>query len=295
MKIHAISTGSVKITQNWCVGREAGPLRLAFTLLDRRFTEWLPIFCYVIEHPEGLIVVDTGIPAAANAPIWFPPWMRLVQRAAFFQMTPEEEIGPQLRKRGFAPEEVRWVVMTHLHQDHDGGLHHFPKAEVIVSRAEWEAARGLRGWLAGYLNHRWPQWLSPRLIDFEAGPCGPFPRSHRLTAREDVQLVPTPGHSAGHLAVLVEEDDHIVCMAGDASYSQELLIADCVDGVAPDPIAQRQSHQWLLRLAAETPLVYLPTHEWDAERRLAKREPVPSEQIRDKKDPTTDRARPFAS
>ena len=62
MKIHAISTGKVKITQNWQVAREGDPLRLAHTLFDRRFTDWLPIFCYVIEHPEGLIVIDTGIP-----------------------------------------------------------------------------------------------------------------------------------------------------------------------------------------------------------------------------------------
>jgi hypothetical protein len=68
MKIHAISTGKVKITQNWRIGREDDPLRLVHTFFDRRFTDWLPIFCFVVEHPEGLIVIDTGIPANANAP-----------------------------------------------------------------------------------------------------------------------------------------------------------------------------------------------------------------------------------
>jgi glyoxylase-like metal-dependent hydrolase (beta-lactamase superfamily II) len=240
----------------------------------------LPIFCYVVEHAEGIIVVDTGIPADANAPIWFPPWMRLVQRAALFRMEPEEEIGPQLQRHGLAIEDVRWVVLTHLHQDHDGGLHHFPKARIIVSRAEWNAARGLKGRLAGYLNQRWPEWLAPELVEFSSGPYGPFPGSHALTARGDVQLVPTPGHSAGHLSVLVEEEGHIVCMAGDASYSQELLLADCIDGVATDPVAQRLSHKRLLQLAGATPLVYLPAHEWDAARRLAEREPIPHECIR---------------
>jgi N-acyl homoserine lactone hydrolase len=54
----------------------------------------LPIYCYVIEHPEGLIIVDTGIPVTANAPILFPPWMPLVQWAARFRITAEREIGP---------------------------------------------------------------------------------------------------------------------------------------------------------------------------------------------------------
>ena len=275
MQIHAISTGSVKITQNWRVGRGAGGLRLVHTLLDRRFADWLPIYCYVIEHPEGPIVVDTGIPANANDPILFPPWMRLVQRAAQFRITADQEIGPLMRARGLMPEDVQWVVLTHLHQDHDGGMHHFPNAKIIIGNAEWEAARGLKGRLAGYLNHRWPGWLSPTLIEFSATQLSVFPHRYQLTQRKDVHLVPTPGHSAGHLSVLLEESNHLVFIAGDASYSQDLLIADTVDGVGLDPAAQRVTHRSILQLAAEMPTVYLPTHEWDAERRLLAREPIP--------------------
>lgn len=54
MNIHTISTGRVKITQYWRVGREDDSLRLAHTLLDRRFTDWLPIFCYAVEHPSSV-------------------------------------------------------------------------------------------------------------------------------------------------------------------------------------------------------------------------------------------------
>ncbi len=275
MNIHAISTGTVQITRSWRTGRGEGWRRLANALLDPQKTEWLPIFCYVIEHPEGLIVVDTGIPADANARVWFPPWMALVQHAAKFDMAPEQEIGSQMRARGLSPRDVRWVVLTHLHQDHDGGLHHFAQAEIVIGRAEWNAARGLGGRLGGYLNQRWPAWLAPSLVDFADDPRGPFPQSFALTARGDVQLVPTPGHSAGHMSVLLEEDSQLICFAGDASYSQDLLLADAVDGVGPDPAAQRRTHQRLLELAVQTPTVYLPTHEWEAGRRLIYREPIP--------------------
>jgi glyoxylase-like metal-dependent hydrolase (beta-lactamase superfamily II) len=273
MKIHAISTGKVKITQNWCVGRDGDPLRLAHTLFDRRFTEWLPIFCFVVEHPEGLIVMNTGIPVNANDPIWFPPWMRFVQRAAYFdQMRPEQEIGPQLQKHGLSTKDVRWVVLTHLHQDHDGGLHHFPEAEIVVARSEWEAAISLKGRLGGYLNHRWPKWLSPTLVEFKNGAYGAFTHSYQLTRRGDVHLVSTPGHSAGHLSAIVQEENHVICFAGDATYSQEMLLADAIDGIGPDPAAQHRTHKQILQFATQTPMVYLPAHEWDAEQRLKTRE-----------------------
>ncbi len=274
MKIHAISTGAVQITRSWRKGQGDGFGRLANALLDANLTEWLPIFCYVIEHPEGLIVVDTGIPSNANDPIYFPPWMRLVQRAAKFCIEPEQEIGPQMRARGLSPQDVRWVVLTHLHQDHDGGLHHFPKAEFVVSRAEWQAALGLGGRLVGYLNQRWPKWFSPTLVDFADKGLEPFLSQHRLTVRGDVHLIPTPGHSAGHLAVFVKEPGHVVMIAGDSAYSQELLLDDSIDGVGPDTAQQRETKRRIMQFAAQTPAVFLPSHEWDAELRLSTRERI---------------------
>lgn len=274
MKIHTIQTGKTQITQNWLIGRGPDKLRFVYTLFDRRTTDWLPIYTWVIEHPEGLIVVDTGIPTNANAPIYFPPYMRLVQRAARFDMTPDQEIGLQMRRRGLSPDDVRWVVLTHLHQDHEGGLHHFPQAEFVVSRKEWEAAQGFKGRLAGYLNNRWPNWFSPKLINFSEARIAPFSGSFTLTQRGDVHLVPTPGHSTGHQSVIVEAGEQAIFFAGDASYTQELLIADTVDGVGPDSAAQHDTHKRILQFAARMPTIYLPSHDPDAERRLRDKTPI---------------------
>jgi glyoxylase-like metal-dependent hydrolase (beta-lactamase superfamily II) len=272
MTIHAIETGKVKITKNWRTGLGDGNKRLMNTLFDSEFTEWLPIYVWVIEHPEGLIVIDTGIPADANKRIWFPPFMPLLQRAAKFQMTPEEEVGPQLRQLGLSPNDVRWVVLTHLHQDHDGGLHHFPNAEFVVSSKEWEMAVGLKGRMNGYLNQRWPDWFKPRPVDFNSGiPFEPFGGHHTLTQGEDIHLVPTPGHSPGHLSVILIEDDLSIMFAGDASYTDELLLAQRVDGIGPDPQAQQETHRKILAYAERHRTVYLPTHDPAAKERLENR------------------------
>jgi N-acyl homoserine lactone hydrolase len=275
MHVHAITTGTVRITQSWLKGEGSSLMRLARTLTDSHLTEPLPIWCYLIEHPEGLILIDTGILQDANKPIWFPPHIRLVQRAAPFQISSEaDEIGPKLQAIGVSPKDVHWVVLTHLHQDHEGGLHYFPNAEFIVSRNEWQAAQGFSGQLGGYLNNRWPKNFAPTLIDFkEKDPI--FGTRHTLTQAKDVYLVPTYGHSAGHLSVVVEEEQQALFFAGDASYTQDLLLADSLDGVGASADDQHMTHKRILAFARQQPTVYLPSHEWDVERRLTARESMP--------------------
>ena len=271
MNIHAFTTGTVRVTKSWQRGSGSYPARLVHTLTDQSFTEPLPIWCFLIEHPEGLILIDTGIPHNANAPVWFPPHMPLIQRAAPFDIkSVDNEIGAQLRARGFTPTDVRWVVLTHLHQDHDGGLAHFPNAEFIVSRKEWQAAQGLQGRLAGYFNFRWFAGFQPTLVDFSERD-EVFEGHHTLTQAGDVLLVPTHGHSAGHLSVIVYEHAHAILFGGDASYSQSLLLEDALDGVSRDAAAAHKTHRQILDFAASTPTVYLPSHEWAARERLEQR------------------------
>ncbi len=280
MRIHAIQTGTVAITQNWRRGVGSGPLRRLNTLLDRRFTEPLPIYAWVIEHPEGVIVVDTGETARATQPGYFPGWQPYFRFAVKEWVRPEEEIGPQLRALGIDPQhDVRWLVMTHLHTDHAGGLAHFRGVDTLVSRTEYAGATGFRARIEGYPNNRWPEGFAPRLVDFERRSYGSFDRSLPLTAAGDVTLVPTPGHTLGHLSVVVEDGDHAVFLAGDTSYTQDLLLEQAPDGVGPDVTLEHDTHQRILRLAQTTPLVYLPAHDPHSAQRLAERRMLSAEAV----------------
>ena len=275
MKVHAISTGRVKITRHGLSSPGRGPLRWARALLDREFTHWLPIYCWVIEHPEGLIVIDTGLSATVDTSGYLPPYRPFLKRAVQYDIRPDRQLGPQMRQRNLEPEEVRWVILTHLHPDHAGGLELFEEAEVLVSRAEWKQAAGWTGWMRGYPNGEWPDWLDPTLIEFDGPAFGPWDRADVVTERGDVRLVPTPGHSTGHLSAILEEPEQLLFFAGDAAFSQPLLVADHVDGFGPDPGAQHETHEKILHLAATEPTVFLPTHEWGARGRLNKRETIP--------------------
>ncbi len=271
MRIHAIQTGTVAIKTRQVSGRGRGALRPYITLLDPTWTEPLPIYAWVIEHPEGLIVVDTGETARVAEPGYFPWWHPYYNLGLREWVRPEEEIGPQLRALGFAPADVRWVLLTHFHTDHAGGLSHFPTSEILVSRTEYQAASGFRGQLRGYLPQHWPTWFAPRLIDFVSQPLGPFPNSYPLTRAGDVHLVPTPGHTPGHYSVIVQEEEHALFFAGDTSYTQHLLLEQVVDGVTRDVALYQQTSQRIRTYLQSVPTFYLPSHDPESAHRLATR------------------------
>jgi len=246
----------------------SAPGRLADMLFDPEWSAWLPIYVWVIEHDEGIIVVDTGETSRVHERGYHPRWHPFYRRAAHFSVHPEEELGPQLRALGIGPRDVKQVVLTHLHTDHAGGLHHVTGSRIWVTRGEFDRATGLSGRVQGYLPHRWPKWWQPEFIRFDNRSLGPFEEAMPLTRRGDVAIVPTPGHTPHHASVLVCGDPSFL-LAGDTSYTQDLLLARKIDGVSPDPRVTSRTHDRILGLARERPLVYLPSHDPDAAARLA--------------------------
>ncbi len=274
MKIHAIQTGTVAVKTRQTEGSGHGMRRRMSTLMDRQWTEPLPILAFAIEHPDGVIVVDTGETSRTAEPGYFPRWHPYYRLGVRLWVTPEQEIGPQLRALGIESGDVRRVVITHMHTDHAGGLHHFPGTEILVTRREMADASGFAGQVRGFPNPRWPDWFDPTLVDFESRPYGPFPQSLPLTDAGDVTLLPLPGHTAGHVGVAVEDGDQIVLLAGDASYTEDVMRRGVPDGVLADEAAARQTHERIWALAERTPTVYLVAHDPESERRLAERRPT---------------------
>jgi len=280
IRIHALQTGTVAIKelQRNGQGRENSSLLRVFA--SRRWTEPLPILAWLIEHPEGLIVVDTGETSRVSEPGYFPRWHPYYRVALREWVTREDEIGPQLRRLGFSPDDVRWVVLTHFHTDHAGGLAHFPNSEILSSKVDFEFSGGVRGRARGFLPQHWPQWFSPTLVEPSGRPFGPFPASTALTAAADVHLLPTPGHTPGHLSIALEAGDAVFFFAGDVSYTEQLMLQGVADGVTPDPTAARATLRRVHQLVSDRPTVYLPTHDPAAVTRLTQRQVVSPSSVR---------------
>ena len=269
MRIHAIQTGTVRIKTAQVEGRGHGLRRRLAVFSDANWTEWLPTYAWVIEHPDGVFVIDTGQGAhLLESARSYHPYVRW---EVAFRIEREEEIGPQLRALGIGPRDVKKVILTHLHMDHDGGLVHFPSSEILVATGELHAASGWAGRMRGYLPHRWPKWFDPTPLSLAAEPFGPFAHSRRLTEAGDIVAVATPGHTADHVSILVRQDDMIVFLAGDTSYTEALMLAGRVDGVSADEHISRATLQAIGTLAQDHPTIYLPTHDPKAAVRLANR------------------------
>jgi glyoxylase-like metal-dependent hydrolase (beta-lactamase superfamily II) len=180
----------------------------------------VPVNAYLVRHPAATVLFDAGQTAEAARPGYFPvwhPWLRLSR----FELEPADEVAAQLERLGVAPASVSQVVLSHLHTDHVGGLAAFPGADVLVSEIEWRRARGVRGRLRGYVPL--PPQPRVRTVTLDGPPLGPFPASHDVLGDGTLTLVPTPGHTPGHLAMLVRGDGRAWLLAGDLAHDIDEL------------------------------------------------------------------------
>lgn len=265
MHIHILQTGSIRVKRSFLAGSLAAgglPQFLWAMRADRAWADPLPIYAWLIEHPEGLILVDSGETRLAPASPLVPGQLLL---------EPSDELPERLRQLGVRPGDIRTVVLTHLHGDHVNGLAGLPQLPLLASAAELRAMRSPGGRLLSRLTIHPPAWFAPAPIEFRPEPIGGFSHSYPLTRAGDVRAVPTPGHTRGHLSVIVREGELDVMLAGDVTYSESALLAGQQQGPCADVAGHRDTLVRVLRHAAERPTVYLPSHDIDAPRRLAER------------------------
>lgn len=240
-------------------------------LLSRTWTEPKPIYTWVIEHPEGILVVDTGENERYNTRGYLDCGRmtgRITKKLVKVNIEHQQEVGPQLRELGIDPEDVRWVALTHLHIDHIDGLYYFPKSEVLISKVEYQNP-------FGGLPCLLPQWCDPRLVRFDSNTHPTFDWYHPLTEDESLFLVPTPGHTAGHMSVMLHLGDQHILFAGDVTFTQNQLLRNGVGAIHQDFKAARDTMGKIRSYAAQHEMVYLPTHDPQSLDRLLNLTPLP--------------------
>jgi N-acyl homoserine lactone hydrolase len=151
-----------------------------------------PVFAHTIEHPDGLILVDTGM--TGTHPLV------------------EEEWHP----RGYPeriPRDVVCVINTHLHFDHCGGNHLFAGVPIHVQARELADARSEDD----YTIREWVEFEGASYVEHDG----------EIEVLPGIRLVPTPGHTTGHQSVLVEG---VAVIGGDVAYTFDALAVADTEG-----------------------------------------------------------------
>jgi glyoxylase-like metal-dependent hydrolase (beta-lactamase superfamily II) len=210
----------------------------------------------VIRHPEGIVVVDTGLnsgiveDAAAN-------WGTGEDRLGVPEFPPERMLKNQLASIGIAPADVRYVVNTHLHGDHGGANGDLPDATFICQRVEAEYARDpdIPSMVREYpLDQLMLDELNYELIDGDLD----------LFGDGSVKLLQTPGHTPGHMSLLLAlPNTGPLILTGDAVQTHSSLNEMILPSIIWFPSVYVASRRRLLALAAETGARWFHTHDPD--------------------------------
>src|SRR5690349_22227933 len=147
--------------------------------------ERLPVYVHVLDHPEGRVLVDTGLTKLHPLVADMDPRLKPLNEQDF-------DIGG-----------IDIVVNTHLHFDHVGGNHLFAGTPIYVQRRELEDARSLE-------DYTIREWVDPPGVQY-------VPVDGELELLPGVRLVPAPGHTPGTQVVVVEAGERPVVLAGDAA------------------------------------------------------------------------------
>ena len=247
LRLHAIQAGGQQLDGGAMFGVVPKPLWEKRIPADARNRIPLGMRCLLIEHESGLVLVDTG---AGNK-----------ESEKFLDIYGIENRGAEggtmledgLRAAGFRPEDVAFVVNTHLHFDHAGGNSRvdasgalqlaFPNAAYIVQRGEY-------AW-ATHTNERTAASYFPNNFRFvyEAGRMDLIEGEQELFA--GIRAIPTPGHTPHHQSILIESDGEALLYLGDLVPTAAHLPLPWIMGYDVEPLVTLETKRAILQRAVD--------------------------------------------
>jgi len=252
IRIHALEAGLQWLDGGAMFGVVPKPLWEKRIAADERNRIPAALRCLLVEAPEALVLVDTGIGNKESE-----KFRDLYGVANEGEPTRLEDA---VRAAGFQPSDVDIVLNTHLHFDHAGGdtvlgadgvVHpSFPKARHVVQKGELDFAHsGNERIRASYLTGNFDPVAEAGLWDLVDG---------ETTVTRGVRVLPTPGHTPFHHSVLVEDAGEVACFLGDVCPTTAHLPLPWVMGYDLEPLVTLESKRslWARALTEEWLLVF---------------------------------------
>ena len=266
LRCHALEAGRQALDGGAMFGVVPKPLWERRIPADARNRIPLALRCLLVEHDDGLVLIDTGLGNKEDAKF---REIYGVQNEGATGCTWLEDALAELR---YGTDDIRWVINTHLHFDHAGGntyrepverapddptvrpsdrptLVSFPRATYVVQKGELEFARHTNErTAASYLRHNFEP-VTFRLTDGEA------------ELLPGVRCLPTPGHVPYHQSVLVESGGERVCFLADLVPTSAHLPLPWIMGYDLQPLVTLESRRQLYRRAETEGWLLLFEHD----------------------------------
>ena len=258
IKIHVFHVGHVCVSKYVPFGGEHCNLIKASGIFGTKADRlWLPISAYLIEHPKGKILVDCGwhremspkgeydrkaqIKSLGSLILYLVNQGKIEKGAA---------IDEQLLRMGIGPEDLDYVLLTHLDCDHANGLKLVSDAKnILVSSDEIRYSKK-----HSTVRYKSKWWDGVKLTEFQWNASeGPAEKSYDLFGDGSVSLVNIPGHSDGLFAVkITNKEGKFVLLFSDGGYAKKSWSEMILPGISSDKEQQKKSLAWIRKQSLDS-------------------------------------------
>ncbi|MES2358414.1 MAG: MBL fold metallo-hydrolase [Gemmatimonadota bacterium] len=241
--VHAIQAGGQRLDGGAMFGVVPKPLWERRIPADERNRIQLGMRCLLIEHPSGLILIDSG---AGNK-----------ENAKFHEIYGVENVGANgrtaledgLAQVGVSPEQIAILISTHLHFDHAGGNTFvddagvvrptFPRARYLVQRGEYEfATHTNERTAASYFDRNYVPTLESGQLELLEG---------ESEIVDGIGVLVTPGHTPYHQSVVIRSAGETAIFLGDLVPTHAHLPLPWIMGYDVEPLVTLESKRGLLK------------------------------------------------
>ena len=257
IRIHSIDAGRIRLDGGAMFGIVPKPLWERRIPADSRNRIPLAMNCLLVEAPEALVLIDTGVGNKESE-----------KSREIYGVENEGDptrLEEGIRGAGFRPEDVDLVVLTHLHFDHAGGATvgapggvaapSFPNARYVVQKGELDfSGRANERIQASYVQRNISPVTDAGLWDLREG--------DGLLTR-GVRLLRTPGHTPHHQSLLVESDGETACYLADACPTRAHVPLPWIMGLDLEPLVSLETKRGLWKRAREEDWLLVFEHDVD--------------------------------
>jgi glyoxylase-like metal-dependent hydrolase (beta-lactamase superfamily II) len=257
LRLHALQAGGQKLDGGAMFGVVPKPLWERRIPADARNRIQLGMRCLLIEHDDGLVLIDTGS-GNKETPKFHDIYG--IENAGANGRTALEDA---LVQAGHSPDDVRVVISTHLHFDHAGGntwrneggeiLPSFPRARYVVQRGEYDyATHTNERTAASYFPPNFEPVQRAGLLDLVDG--------EREVVR-GIRVIPTPGHVPFHQGILIESAGERAFYLGDLVPTQAHLPLPWIMGYDVEPLVTLETKRRMLARALAEEWILIFEHD----------------------------------